>query len=380
MHIKRLILHNFRNYAELSIEPDPGLNILLGRNAQGKTSFLEAIYVIALARSWRAGRDSELVRWESDQARVSAEVGREEQNDISVEVILGRSEKKQVLINTIRQTRLADLMGQVNVLLIEPHDVEIVRGEPSHRRRFMNLEISQVQPLYCHLLVNYRKVLEQRNRLLKDLQARGCRDGVMEVLNVQLVDYGSKILDRRLNFVSRIAGLARDIHSRITEGSETMETKYHSRTSLDAADAVDQLAERLRSRLEEVRDEEIRRGITLVGPQRDDLIFTVNGVDARVYGSQGQQRTIALSLRLAELELMNETAKEPPIILLDDVMTDLDEGRRKQVFDMTRGRCQIFVTAASKRVFDHEFLAGGRVYRVAACGEPGRAEGQVTPE
>ena len=372
MHIKRLILHNFRNYAELSIEPDPGLNILLGRNAQGKTSFLEAIYVIALARSWRAGRDSELVRWESDQARVSAEVGREEQNDISVEVILGRSEKKQVLINTIRQTRLADLMGQVNVLLIEPHDVEIVRGEPSHRRRFMNLEISQVQPLYCHLLVNYRKVLEQRNRLLKDLQARGCRDGVMEVLNVQLVDYGSKILDRRLNFVSRIAGLARDIHSRITEGSETMETKYHSRTSLDAADAVDQLAERLRSRLEEVRDEEIWRGITLVGPQRDDLIFTVNGVDARTYGSQGQQRTIALSLRLAELELMNETAKEPPIILLDDVMTDLDEGRRKQVFDMTRGRCQIFVTAASKRVFDHEFLAGGRVYRVA--------EGQVTAE
>ena len=372
MHIKRLILHNFRNYAELSIEPDPGLNILIGRNAQGKTSFLEAINVIALARSWRAGRDSELVRWESDQARVSAEVAREEQNDISVEVILGRSEKKQVLINTIRQTRLADLMGQVNVLLIEPHDVDIVRGEPSHRRLFLNLEISQVQPLYCHLLVNYRKVLEQRNRLLKDLQARGCRDGVMDVLNEQLVNYGSRILDRRLSFVARIAGLARDIHSRITEGSETVETKYHSRTNLDGADAVDQLAERLRSRLEEVRDEEIRRGITLVGPQRDDLIFTVNGVDARTYGSQGQQRTIALSLRLAELELMNETAKEPPIILLDDVMTDLDEGRRKQVFDMTQGRCQIFVTAASKRVFDHEFLAGGKIYRVA--------EGQVTAE
>ena len=372
MHIKRLILHNFRNYAELSIKPDPGLNILLGRNAQGKTSFLEAIYVIALARSWRAGRDSELVRWESDQARVLAEVGREEQNDISVEVILGRSEKKQVLINTIRQTRLADLMGQVNVLLIEPHDVDIVRGEPSHRRRFMNLEISQVQPLYCHLLVNYRKVLEQRNRLLKDLQTRGGRDGVMDVLNEQLVNYGSKILDRRLSFVARIAGLARDIHSRIAEGSETVETKYHSRTNLDGADAVDQLAERLRSRLEEVRDEEIRRGITLVGPQRDDLIFTVNGVDARTYGSQGQQRTIALSLRLAELELMNETANEPPIILLDDVMTDLDEGRRKQVFDMTRGRCQIFVTAPSKRVFAPEFIAGGRIYRVA--------EGQVTPE
>ena len=369
MHIKKLILHNFRNYEDLSIEPDPGLNILLGKNAQGKTSFLEAIYLIALARSWRAGRDSELVRWESDQARVSAEIGRDEQNDISVGVILGRSEKKQISINTVRQTRLADLMGQVNVLLIEPHDVDIVRGEPSHRRRFMNLEISQVQPLYCHLLVNYRKVLEQRNRLLKDLQARGSRDGVMDVLNQQLVNYGSRILERRLSFVERIAGLARDIHSRITDGSEALGTKYRSRTNLDGARTSDQIADRLRGRLEEVQDEEIRRGITLAGPQRDDLIFTVNGVDARVYGSQGQQRTIALSLRLAELELMQETAKEPPIILLDDVMTDLDEERRKQVFEMTQGRCQIFVTAPSKRVFEPEFLAGGKIYRVA--------EGQV---
>ena len=372
MHIKRLTLHNFRNYTELSLEPDPGLSILIGKNALGKTSLLEAIYLIALARSWRAGRDSELVRWGCDQARVSAEVVRLEQNDISVEVILGRSEKKQIYINTIRQTRLADFMGQVNVLLIEPHDVDIIRGEPSHRRRFMNLEISQVQPLYCHLLVNYRKVLEQRNRLLKDIQGRGTRDGVMDVLNEQLVSYGSKILDRRRSFVDRMAGLARDIHSRITDGSEELETRYHSRTDLDGASTLDQLACRLRSRLEEVRDEEIRRGVTLVGPQRDDLTFAVNGVDARIYGSQGQQRTIALSLRLAELELMQETAKEPPIVLLDDVMTDLDEERRKQVFEMTRGRCQIFVTTPSKRVFDQEFLAGGTVYRVE--------KGQVTAE
>lgn len=372
MHIKRLTLHNFRNYAELALEPESGLNVLLGRNAQGKTSLLEAIYLIALARSWRAGRESELVKWESDRARVLAEVVREEQNDISVEVILGRAEKKQISINTVRQTRLADLMGQVNVLLIEPRDVDIIRGEPSHRRRFMNLEVSQVQPLYCHLLVNYRKVLEQRNRLLKDLQAKGTSNGVMEVLNEQLINYGSKILDRRLSFVGRIAGLAKDIHSKITEGSEVLETKYHSRIDLEAASSPDQLAERLGSRLEEVRDDEIRRGVTLVGPQRDDLIFTVNGVDARVYGSQGQQRTTALSLRLAELELMEETAKEPPIVLLDDVMTDLDEERRKQVFEMTHGRCQIFVTAPSKRVFDPEFLAGGKVYRVE--------KDQVTPE
>jgi len=364
MHIKKLTLHNFRNYEDLSLEPEPGLNVLLGKNAQGKTSLLEAIYLIALARSWRAGRDSELVKWETDQTRVSAEVARDEQNGISIEVLLGRAEKKHISINTVRQTRLADVMGQVNVLLIEPHDVDIVRSEPSHRRRFMNLEISQVQPLYCHLLVNYRKVLEQRNRLLKDIQVRRLGDGVMDALNEQLVNYGSEIVGRRLSFVGRIGGLAKVIHARITDDAEHLEMKYRSRTNLDGANEPDQIADRLRDRLAEVRDEEIRRGVTLVGPQRDDLTFSVNGVDARVYGSQGQQRTIALSLRLAELELMEETAKEPPIVLLDDVMTDLDEERRRHVFEMTQGRCQAFVTAPSKRVFDAEFLAGGKVYRV----------------
>ena len=372
MHIQTLHLYSFRNYTETSVVPSAGFNVLLGRNAQGKTSLLEAIYLLATARSWRAGRDAELIRWGVEHARVSAKIARGQRNDVEVEISLSRAEKKQVRVNTIRQTKLADLMSQVNVVLIEPHDVEIVRGEPSCRRRFLDLEISQIQPQYCHLLVNYRRVLEQRNRLLRDLQARRSGDGVLRVWDEQVVIYGSKILERRLEFVKRAAALARIIHSQITDGAESLEVRYAPSVDLGSAEAAAGIAAILQNRLEEVREEEIRRGMTLVGPQRDDLIFTVDGVDARIYGSHGQQRTIALSLRLAELEAMEEAAGEPPIVLLDDVMTDLDEERRAHVFEMTRGRCQTFLTAASSRVLDPELLEGGKVFRVSG--------GQVTAE
>lgn len=372
MYISHLELHNFRNYSELSVTPGPGLNILIGKNAQGKTSLLEAIYMLAVSRSWRTVKDEEVIKWDAEYAKVSAEVTRQEQNDVEISVLISRTEKKKILINTIRQTKLADLMGQVNVVLIEPLDAEIVRGDPSRRRKFMNLEISQVQPQYCHLLVNYRKVLEQRNRLLRDMQGRGTGDGVLDVWNEQLIRYGSKILERRLVFIKRITDLARGIHSQITDGAENLDIKYVSAIEFEGTESGENIAEKLTAKLNEKRLEEIRRGVTLVGPQRDDLIFTINNVDARVYGSQGQQRTISLSLRLAEMELMEEAAKEPPIVLLDDVMTDLDEDRRAHIFQMTLGRCQIFVTAASERVFDPDFIAAGKKFKVSG--------GKVTAE
>ena len=375
MHISHLDLLNFRVYEKLSFSPDRRMNILFGKNAQGKTSILEAIYLLATSRSWRAGKDSEMIHWGAEQARVFAGIIREEQNDVDVEVILNRSEKKQVSVNTIRQTKLADLMGKINVVLIEPHDVDIVRGDPSTRRKFLNLEISQIQPQYCILMANYRKVLDQRNRLLREMMHSGHTNGVLNVLNEQLVSYGSRIIERRLAFLNNIASIAGVIHSQITEGGETLEIKYSTSMDISVTDrelTIEDFAERFRNRLEEVRSEEIRRGVTLAGPQRDDIIFTVNGIDARVYGSQGQQRSIALSLRLAELDVMEESAQEAPIVLLDDVMTDLDEDRRAHVFEMTWGRCQTFITAASRRSFDQEFITGSRIFDVS--------KGKVTVE
>ncbi len=226
MHIRSLGIQNFRCYSELTLHPGEGLNILVGKNAQGKSSILEAIYLLATARSWRAGKDSELILWDADFMRIVGDVARREQNDIEVEVVIGRTEKKQVKINTIRQTRLADLLGQVNALFIGPQDSEIVAGEPSERRKFLNLEISQLQPQYCHLLVNYKKVLEQRNKLLRDLAQRGTCDGVLDVLDEQLVLYGSQILERRLAFLRRATDLARVIHSKLTDDEENLDIEY----------------------------------------------------------------------------------------------------------------------------------------------------------
>ncbi|MHB1001033.1 MAG: DNA replication/repair protein RecF [Armatimonadota bacterium] len=365
MYISHINLCDFRNYREVSLNPDPGLNIFLGKNAQGKTTILEAIYMLAIARSWKAGKDSELIRWESERARVSAEVIRREQNDVDIDIVISRTEKKLVKVNTIRQTRLADLMGQVNVVLIEPHDVEIVRTDPSRRRKFLDMEISQIQPQYCHLLGSYRKVLDQRNKLLKDMQHHRVGGSVLGVWTDQLISYGAKIIERRLSFIRHIADLARVIHSQITEGSERLSVTYASNIKLEGTENVEEIAVKMRAYIDERHNEEIRRGVTLAGPQRDDLVFAINNVDTRIYGSQGQQRTVALSLRLAELEVMEETAGEPPIVLLDDVMTDLDEGRRTHMFEMTRGRCQTFVTAASPKLFDSEFLTEGMIYKVS---------------
>ena len=306
-----------------------------------------------------------MIRWETEITRVWADITRDEQNDIEIEITFGRSEKKRVSVNTVRRSRLSDFLGQVNVVLIEPHDVDIVRGEPSGRRRFLNLEISQIQPQYCHLMANYRRILEQRNQLLKDLQQRRASAAILEVLNEQLVSCGASIIERRLAFLSKIKETGKRLHGEITEGEEKLDIRYTSSIGIDEGDIrALEIASKFRDVLDKRRDEEIRRGVTLVGPQRDDLVFTVNGVDARIYGSQGQQRTIALSLRLAELDVMEESAGEPPVVLLDDVMTDLDEGRRRHVFGLTNGRCQTLITAASRQSFDPEFLSAGKIYRV----------------
>lgn len=194
MHITELVVRNFRNYTEAIFRPDSGFNILVGKNAQGKTSLLEAVYFLAMARSWRAGRDCEMIRWGADFASVSSKLIREKRNDIEIEATLSRSEKKHITINTIRQNRLADVVGQLNIVFISPRDAEIVRSDPSERRKFLNLEISQIQPQYCHLLVGYRRVLQQRNKLLKDLEKKNACDGLLSILDEQLVQFDPEYL------------------------------------------------------------------------------------------------------------------------------------------------------------------------------------------
>jgi DNA replication and repair protein RecF len=364
MRVSRLNISGFRIYPDAFFKPDKSLNVLIGKNAQGKTTLLEAVYMLATSRSWRAGKDHELIKWGYDTARITADIERDEQNNVEIEISLNRTEKKQVKVNTIRQSRLGDLMGQVNIVLIEPHDVEIVRTDPSRRRKFMDIEISQIQPQYCHLIAGYKKILEQRNKLLKDIHYGNMSKSMLDVWTDQLIGYGSRIIERRLHFIQNLKKIAAVIHQEITEDNEHLDIAYVSNIDLNGSESSDEITLKMRQYLDEKRSEELGRGVTLAGPQRDDLLFTINDVDARIYGSQGQQRTIALSLRMAEIDIMEESSKEPPIVLLDDVMTDLDESRRSHVFEMTGGRCQTFITTASSRLFEAEFMSHGSVFNI----------------
>lgn len=364
MHITHLHLFNFRNYTELSFQPNRTINIILGRNAQGKTSLLEAIYFLATTSSWRTSKDSELVQWEAEQARVVGEVERESGENVSIEARLSKTEEKQFRINTVRQAKLVDVIGNLKVVLIDTHDVDIVRGEPSERRRFLNMVISQIRPSYCQLLAQYRRVLTQRNRLLKDSGKVHSLGGVIAVFDDQLVGYGSKILIRRLEFVRRLDEVARTVYSRITGGAERLEVAYVSKVDLAGVKDEGEAGRRMKVCLEEFREEEVRRGVTLVGPHRDDIYLGVDGVSARVYGSQGQQRTVALSLRLAELEMLEESAEESCVVLVDDVLMDLDDDRRGHVFAMAREGRQTFITAASKQVIREDLFGDAKVYEI----------------
>lgn len=364
MHIKRLLLRNFRNYSECCFIPCDGFNILVGKNAQGKSNLIEALYLLASTRSFRAARDSEMIHWGAEQCTVHGEIAREKREDIEVDILLERAGKKEVRINTVRQAKLAQVLGQVNAVFISPQDVGIVAGEPAERRKFLNLEISLMQPQYVHLLFSYKRVVEQRNRLLKELQGDAFLSNQLSPWNDQLVAYGTQIIERRRQFVARLAEAARSIHYALTGGRENLEVRYIS--TVDCDDYMDSrdLSLRFAERLRQLMGEEKRRKVTLVGPHRDDLSIKINGIDARTYCSYGQQRATALSLRLAEVDLLFEETREAPIVLLDDVMADLDDERRAHVIYAVLGRCQTFATTSSLSFFQPAVLQKACVFTV----------------
>ncbi|MEO7715769.1 MAG: DNA replication/repair protein RecF [Capsulimonas sp.] len=370
MRIVTLELESFRNYEGLKIEPGPGLNVFSGRNAQGKSNLLESIYVLATSKSTRAGKDTELIRFEDPIGRITASVTREKNSDVVLEMIFSQTDKKVARVNGVRHTKLAEVIGQLNAVLFDSGDLEIVHGEPAVRRQFLDLEIAQTSPRYVHALGAYRKTLEQRNRLLRDLRdARGSLDGLREVLpswSAQLAHHGARLIDRRRLFLERLSLLAAEVHDTLSDGRDSLELIYNPSFPLDGAVDEAGVREAFAETLAAVAHDEIQRGTTLRGPQRDDLTFLVNGVDARLYGSQGQQRTVALSLKLAERQLIEELVGEPPILLLDDVLSDLDDVRRHHLFDLTeRAGSQTFLSCTNLRPFSKGVLEQARVYAVS---------------
>lgn len=335
MVIKRLKIKNFRNYEQLNLaELDPGINVLFGNNAQGKTNLLEAIYYLSCAKSFRSGSDAKLIREGCSFSLLSAEY-KLASHAGQVEAALLQNGKKSIKINGMPIRKISEMLGVINAVIFAPEDLRTIKESPGLRRRLMDMEISKIRPSYYVDLQQYLIALKNKNKLLKDHSAK---KELIEVYNEALIEYGSRIIQKRSQFIHMLANYAGMTHTELSGGEEL---KIIYRSSVDEK----QISESLRKKVESVYQREREVGISLVGPHRDDLLILMNQKDAKEYASQGQQRTAMLSIKLACSEIAHWATGESPIILLDDVFSELDKTRRERLLSFVK-KNQVFITAA----------------------------------
>ena len=334
MFIKRLQMLNYRNYNVLDISLGPHVNVFMGDNAQGKTNILEGIYYCAFARSHRTSKDRELINWNSDNALLSVTVGRE-RLDKRIDISILKDGKKAIQINKIKIKKIGELFGNFNVVMFSPEDLKIIKDSPGVRRKFIDMELCQLNPKYYYNLVQYNKVLNERNSILRN---RNINKDILDVYDMQLVEFGYNIIIDRSEYIEKLNKYSAKIHSDITSGKERIEFKYIS-TIKD----LENIRENFYSLLEKNRVRDCERGITSVGPHRDDFNVLINDVDTKSYGSQGQQRTAVLTIKFSSLKIIKELTGEYPVLLLDDVLSELDFSRKRYVLS-TIGDIQTIIT------------------------------------
>lgn len=363
MYIEELELVNFRNYESLQLNFENNVNVILGENAQGKTNMMESIYVLGMAKSHRTSNDKDLIRWDTEYAKIE---GRIEKHHGTVPLELTISKKgKKAKFNHIEQKKLSRYIGNMNIVMFAPEDLHLVKGSPQIRRRFIDMEIGQVSPVYLHDMNRFQKVLQQRNHFLKQMQARKNDDKTfLHVLNEQFAEVAIKVMQKRFEFIRMLEKWAQPIHEGISQGKEKLEIRY--KPSIEVSNEVDwsKMIKGLEERFASIEQREIDRGVTLIGPHRDEIGFLVNGRDVQTFGSQGQQRTTALSVKLAEIDLIHSEIGEYPILLLDDVLSELDDYRRTHLLNTIEGRIQTFVTTTTVDGIDHRTLRDATTFMV----------------
>ncbi|RLL41729.1 DNA replication/repair protein RecF [Oceanobacillus piezotolerans] len=363
MHIEQLDLRNYRNYENLNISFDDKVNVIIGDNAQGKTNLMEAIYVLAFTKSHRTSHEKELIQWEKEYAKIEGRVVKRNQK-IPLEIIISTKGKKAKL-NRLEQRRLSDYIGSINVVMFAPEDLTLVKGSPQIRRRFIDMELGQIQPTYLYHLAQYQKILKQRNFLLKQLQKKAKSDiNLLEVLTTQLIQHASIIIEKRFIFLELLKNWAVPIHHGISRNMEDLDIKYSPTIDVSESENKEKIDNIYYEKFQEIQGKEIERGTTLIGPHRDDLLFYVNNKNVQTFGSQGQQRTTALSLKLAEIELINKEIGEYPILLLDDVLSELDDYRQSHLLNTIQGKVQTFVSTTSVDGIHHETLKNAELFPV----------------
>ncbi|MGG3469129.1 DNA replication/repair protein RecF [Neobacillus pocheonensis] len=355
MYIEKLALKDYRNYEELFIEFENKVNVILGENAQGKTNVMESIYVLAMAKSHRTSNDKDLIRWDQDYAKIEGRV-QKQHSSLPLQLVISKKGKKAKL-NHIEQQKLSQYVGNLNVVMFAPEDLNLVKGSPQVRRRFIDMEIGQVSPIYLHDMSQYQKILQQRNHYLKMMQIKKQTDQTMlEILTEQFIQMAVKIVTKRFEFLRLLENWAKPIHHGISRGLESLEINYKPSVEVLEGQDLSKMVACFEEKFGSVRAREIERGTTLFGPHRDDLLFIVNGRDVQTFGSQGQQRTTALSVKLAEIELICAEIGEYPILLLDDVLSELDDYRQSHLLNTIQGKVQTFVTTTSVEGIDHQTL------------------------
>lgn len=354
MIVESLKLQNYRNYEYLNMNFDEKINIIYGDNAQGKTNILESMYVCATSKSHRGSKDREIIRFDNDESHIKVNVKKNDMN-YRIDMHLKKNKPKGIAVNGIPIKRAVELFGILNIVFFSPEDLNIIKNGPSERRRFIDMELSQLDKIYLDYLINYNKVVNQRNSLLKEYAFSGREDIIssLDIWDMQLVKYGNDVIKSREKFVKEINDLVKSIHTKLSGDREQLEIIYEPCVK----------EQDFESELVRVRDRDLKFKCTNIGPHKDDMCFLINGMDVRKYGSQGQQRTAALSLKLAEIELVKQIIHDTPVLFLDDVLSELDSRRQNFLLDSI-GNIQTMITCTGLDEFINNRFSINKIFKV----------------
>lgn len=354
MIVESLKLQNYRNYEYLNMNFDEKINIIYGDNAQGKTNILESMYVCATSKSHRGSKDREIIRFDNDESHIKVNVKKNDMN-YRIDMHLKKNKPKGIAVNGIPIKRAVELFGILNIVFFSPEDLNIIKNGPSERRRFIDMELSQLDKIYLDCLINYNKVVNQRNSLLKEYAFSGREDIIssLDIWDMQLVKYGNDVIKSREKFVKEINDLVKSIHTKLSGDREQLEIIYEPCVK----------EQDFESELVRVRDRDLKFKCTNIGPHKDDMCFLINGMDVRKYGSQGQQRTAALSLKLAEIELVKQIIHDTPVLFLDDVLSELDSRRQNFLLDSI-GNIQTMITCTGLDEFINNRFSINKIFKV----------------
>lgn len=352
MKINSLDLQNFRNYKILNINFDKDTNIIYGDNAQGKTNILEAIYVASTTKSHKGSKDREMISFNEDESHIKAIIDKSDRT-YRIDMHLKKNKTKGIAINGVPIRKASELFGIVNIVFFSPEDLNIIKDGPGSRRRFIDMELSQIDKIYLSDISNYNRILMQRNKLLKDLYFQKDAYDTLDVWDMQLVTYGARIIDNRKKFIQELNEIINGIHNNLSGNKENLVIEYEPNVD----------SNQFEKHLTGSRERDLKTKMTNIGPHKDDICFKINGNDVRKYGSQGQQRTAALSLKLSEIELVKRLIHDNPILLLDDVLSELDSNRQNYLLNSIKD-IQTIVTCTGLDEFINNRFEINKIFKV----------------